>query len=155
MPTTKNKKVPASIGGCGELRTLDISYNKCKELPASVGDLGKLEVFNASSCRLVSAPPVPASAALRAVYLGHNRLTRVEGAALLRAPNTTELLLNNNLLEELPQEVSALVRLKIVDFGCNNLQSVPTGLGYLPDLGRIVYAGNPCEVHTGRLPRLL
>ena len=39
--------------------------------------------------------------------------------------------------------MGALVKLKILDVGCNSLQSLPTGLGYLPDLQRIVYEGNP------------
>lgn len=64
----------------------------------------------------------------------------------MNAPNTTELLLNNNLIDDVPLEVGALLKLKLIDVSCNDLQSMPTGLGYLPDLTRIVYAGNPCEV---------
>jgi len=71
---------------------------------------------------------------------------KLDASALLNAPNMTELLLNNNLIDDVPLEVGALLKLKLIDVGCNNLQSMPTGLGYLPDLTRIVYAGNPCEV---------
>jgi len=71
---------------------------------------------------------------------------KLDASALLNAPNLTELLLNNNLIDDVPLEVGALLKLKLIDVGCNNLQSMPTGLGYLPDLTRIVYAGNPCEV---------
>ena len=70
----------------------------------------------------------------------------VDGPAILAAPNLQELLVNNNLIEELPNELGALLKLKMIDFGCNSLQGVPTGLGYLPELQRINYVGNPCEV---------
>jgi len=144
--------LPAGLGDCAGLRTLDISYNKIVESvePAGVGRLSALETLNASFCRQMGTfSAVPASSRLLRLYLGHNRLSRVDGPALLRAPNLQELLLNNNLLESLPDEVGALLKLKLVDFGCNSLQSVPTGLGYLPELQRISYAGNPCEVRLG------
>ena len=37
----------------------------------------------------------------------------------------------------------------MLDVGCNSLQTLPTGLGYLPELQRVVYAGNPVEVRLG------
>ena len=47
--------------------------------------------------------------------LGHNRLVCVIGDELLHVPNLIELLLNNNLIEEIPQEVGALAKLRVLD----------------------------------------
>ena len=97
-----------------------------------------------SSNRLAHCPATPRSPALVRLFLGHNRFVPVPGPELLSgAPNCRELLLNNNVIEEAPQELAALVKLKVLDVSCNSLQSMPTGLGYLPELQRIVYAGNP------------
>ena len=108
--------LPVGIGKLSSLTSLVAHHCRIgPSLPTSIADLTSLEVLNAGSNRLTDWPRLPHSTRLQRLFLGHNRLVCVIGDELLHVPNLIELLLNNNLIEEIPQEVGALAKLRVLD----------------------------------------
>mmetsp|Transcript_62328 Transcript_62328/g.140970 ORF Transcript_62328/g.140970 Transcript_62328/m.140970 type:complete len:831 (-) Transcript_62328:111-2603(-) len=150
--------LPASLGAASpglrtSLKFLDLSFNRLTSpgvAPSVLGDLAVLEHLNMASNRLSEPPPVPASPKLLRFFVNNNRIEKMDGPALLKAPALQEILLNDNKLTELPEELGALRGLRTLDVSQNGMRALPNCLGYLPELQRLIYRGSPCEVRIGK-----
>jgi len=86
--------LPASLGAASpglrtSLKFLDLSFNRLTSpgvAPSVLGDLAVLEHLNMASNRLSEPPPVPASPKLLRFFVNNNRIEKMDGPALLKAP---------------------------------------------------------------------
>jgi Leucine-rich repeat (LRR) protein len=68
------------------------------------------------------------------VWCSHNQLSSVPEELVSRLTGLHLLFLENNKLEELPNEVSALSRLELLRVDCNQLRRLPDGMANMSSL---------------------
>ena len=159
--------LPDGLGSCTRLRALALNGNELADVPSALARLARLETLELARNRIARAPALaslgaivsldltrnalgpgppalPVTTTLARLLLSHNRLERLDGAALLAcAPSLAELHVASNKLAALPAELGACARLKLLDAANNELGDVPAELGYLPEANRIALDGNP------------
>jgi Leucine-rich repeat (LRR) protein len=163
----KLEQIPSTIGNVTKLKKLDLSENCLKYLPDELNSLSLLEELLLFKNRLSHndcftweglsnlkyldlhnnflelMTNLPKSEKLDTLILGYNRLQNIE--KLENCPNLTVLDLNNNKIENFPEEILNLQNLKTLNLMNNSINDLPPQVSLLQNLVRINIEGNPLK----------
>jgi len=112
------------IGGCKNLKLLNAFNNKIKKLPADIGGLGELEELNFAANQLMMTADNHFTELKKCKILNlyDNRLVRMGNLSPLA--NLEELRLSGNSLEEMPT-IASMPNLTILEIHKNRIAEVP------------------------------
>lgn len=124
--------IPDSIKNCQKLKKLYLRGNLFKFVPDSFANLGSLEMLNMSKNSLekynVGIP------SLKKLYIGCNELTTISKAILVSSELTC-LFLDNNNIENFPECILKLSKLRSLSLKSNkNLSVIPKEISCLREL---------------------
>ena len=124
--------LPAEISRLSALRVLSATGNQLKELPETIKELENLQCLHLNENCLRELPlflsKLPNLEVVDATGNGIDSWKKGFGEQLL------ELRLDENRLSTLPESLSCMKNLKVLDLGDNNLTSLPDDIGSLTKL---------------------
>lgn len=139
--------LPSRIGRLHRLTTLDLGHNELTSLPDSLGDLvelsGCLYLHDKNLSRLPDSLGSSISSVIRPTVSG--RATR--GFRRHRdsaAASGWHLDLRENALDEVPEPVMCLPRLRQLDLRSNRIVQLPGWVVRMPALEKLDLRWNPC-----------
>ncbi|XP_037303631.1 follicle-stimulating hormone receptor isoform X2 [Manduca sexta] len=146
------------LAGARALRTLRLARNLLRAVPArALAPLDHLQTLNLAGNLITeltewSLPPLPA---LHTLVLKRNRIAHVEDRAFVNTPNL-RVLLEENLLTQLPPAVQLLPSLEDLSVASNRVEQVESGvLQPCRRLTRLELRANPLtNVHPRALTHL-
>lgn len=107
-------EIPVEIGQLSKLKVVDISRNKISSLPDEIIHLNQLQSLNVSFNQLEVVPDITSLEHLSVLDLSHNQLNVFpvcgNGKPTL---HLSEVLLNDNLIQNIPPECGNLSSLKV------------------------------------------
>jgi Leucine-rich repeat (LRR) protein len=113
--------IPAEVGLCAKLTTLNLFGNKLKSLPRELG---------------------PALVCIQKLYLNNNEFREVPPCIADFAGTILEIIICKNMISELPAFLWTLHLLQLFDAGHNKLTRVSRSIGNLVSLKRLELTGN-------------
>ena len=117
MKNNRLTQIPECISSLILLQTLDVSLNQIEYIDKGIGQCIRLRSLNVSRNKIESLPPqLPIM--LEQIIADHNRLTT------------------------LPETLTDLIAISIIDVRDNQLKSIPLGLCRVPTLRRVLCEGN-------------
>ncbi|XP_041823430.1 leucine-rich repeat-containing protein 30-like isoform X2 [Melanotaenia boesemani] len=129
------QEVPYELWELLELEKLNLSLNSLKVLPPQLALLSNLVVLNLWGNQLTSLPPeIGQLRRLRVLFAYRNRLTEVPEELGTCTQLEVFLDVSCNRLENLAENIQALVDLKILIMEGNSLHSLPRALCFLTRL---------------------
>ncbi|KAL7292807.1 hypothetical protein TKK_0013633 [Trichogramma kaykai] len=147
------KKLPASISKLSKLKVLDCSRNKLENLPEELSNLPSLTTLSFGSNLLTSLPPQILNTKLSVIDLSHNKLEIFPDICHAELVHLSEIKLNDNLIKEIPFNISVLPVLKVLDLGNNKISVVPGELADCSKLKDLNLKGN--NLTDKRLSKLI
>jgi len=169
----KISAIPQGFGNALKLKRLDLSNNFLDNIPNFFGNLHNLEelilfknkireIQNNSLTRLSNLKyldlhnnnldffsEIPRSEKLDTLILGYNKIENIEN--LRNCPNLTVLDVNNNKLENFPEDVLNLKNIITLNLMNNSINDIPPSLCYLNKLVRLNIEGNPLRKINSKL----
>jgi len=134
--------IPNFLGALYNLEELILYKNKIKQIQTnSLSKLCNLKYLDLHSNNLDCFTEIPKSDKLDTIILGYNRLEAIEN--LRNCPNLSVLDINNNKLENFPEEVLNLKNIITLNLMNNSINDIPPALCYLNKLVRLNIEGNP------------
>uniref|UniRef100_A0A2M3Z5Y3 B3/B4 tRNA-binding domain-containing protein n=1 Tax=Anopheles braziliensis TaxID=58242 RepID=A0A2M3Z5Y3_9DIPT len=140
----KIAEIPAAIGTLGELKVLDLSGNALTELPAEFGQLRSLTTLNLSFNQLKTVE-LTRLAHLSVCNLSGNQLEEVPEFYVGEVHHLTEVILEKNLITELPEALTRHQILKTLNVADNRIEQVPKYVSKCVKLKEINLKGNPLK----------
>lgn len=135
--------LPPEISKLKKLKFFDVSHNAITELPAGLSELNELQSLNVSSNQLTSLPNINDMLHLVTLNISYNLFSVFPvGICDSKLIHFTDLLANNNLIEEIPPEIQLLSCLKVLDLSENKILSLPGELGNCTKLKELNLKGN-------------
>eukprot|EP01101_Sappina_pedata_P008174 TRINITY_DN4489_c0_g1_i1.p1 TRINITY_DN4489_c0_g1~~TRINITY_DN4489_c0_g1_i1.p1 ORF type:complete len:806 (+),score=282.62 TRINITY_DN4489_c0_g1_i1:132-2420(+) len=125
-------ELPNEIGSLRNMTALSLEGNKICQLPFTFGSCVKLERLNLNFNGLSSLP----DSVFGDDTLGHNEESTVGLFKL------SELRLNSNQFEEIPEDLFLLSSLKIIDFTSNSISVLPSDFELLFELTELLLSNN-------------
>lgn len=155
-------EVPPELSGLMGLTQLIFSHNELLSVPP-LGELRKLQLLHLQDNCLETVPDVATCSALRELSLSANQIKEIPGEMLHHMGHLRVLNLRENKIELIPEEMTHLQGLVRLDLANNNIEDVPSCIGFLPQLQILSLEGNPLKkirqdmLHCGsaRLLRML
>ncbi len=134
--------IPSFIGSLYNLEELILFKNKIKQIQNnSLSRLANIKYLDLHNNNLDSFTEIPKSDKLDTLILGYNRIEKIEN--LRNSPNLTVLDINNNKLENFPDDVLNLKNIITLNIMNNSINDIPPALCYLNKLVRLNIEGNP------------
>lgn len=132
-----------NAGNWPALKELYLQANELEYVPDSLWLLPNLEVLNLSNSNLLtlvdnSALIIPASR-LRKLDLSDNMLAGAELDFLGQLTSLKRLRMLRDRIDELPQSLAKLSKLKLLDIGSNEFQTFPRVVTEIPNLEELYY----------------
>jgi Leucine-rich repeat (LRR) protein len=124
-------QLPPSVLKMRNLRVLDARGNKWRKLPDGLSALVKLRELRVDQGRLEALPPLGTLTELRVLSVAGNRLAVLPAGLPV---SLRELVLAENQLVTLPDELTAMSELRVLDVYGNQLSKLPDGLEKLTKL---------------------
>jgi hypothetical protein len=145
----------SSLPSLLNLQVLDLSENALRTLPVEVGYCCSLRTLILDANQLTEVPRCLASLnALRVLSLAFNALQSIAGSTLAGMRSLVHLALNNNQLQQLPDEIRALHCMHQLNVGHNQLTHLPEELEHCTQLRKIVANNNQLQSVPRTLARL-
>ena len=120
----------------GQIRVLNLSFNLLFRIPPTISSMKSLHTLDISHNSLRSLPlSMRECILLTTISLGSNNF--FEFPDVLLKMNLTELVIDNNLLKELPLDISALENLSILSCCSNRLTALPPTFPELRNMTRL------------------
>ncbi|KAL6075956.1 PPM-type phosphatase domain-containing protein [Balamuthia mandrillaris] len=119
-------KLPEELAHLESLQTLEAFCNQLTEVPEQLGQLYNLEVLFLAYNKIKALPDLSALEQLRELFISGNPLGD-EGfhPSVWTLANLHLLFAHNVQLSTLPEDLSALVNLEVLDLSANKLESIP------------------------------
>ncbi|KAG2183319.1 hypothetical protein INT43_006324 [Umbelopsis isabellina] len=126
-----------------QLEELELANNSISSIALAAGELKlkRLDVHN-NRLKSVTINENTNLIALHELLLGRNKVDHLDNI-VESAPNLRVLDISSNSFAIIPDTVLQLEHLNRLDFGSNQLRSLPAKLGLMPNLQVIVWQGNP------------
>jgi Leucine-rich repeat (LRR) protein len=141
------ESLPDELHHLLDLRTLAIDHNKLTTLESVLPQRSLRQLITNNNCFSgeIGHPHVGLPSSVQMADLSHNQITALGSTFGFEAlPELEELVLDNNLLEELPAALALLPKLVCLKVRHNRLSSVPGELlADGPMLARLELDGNP------------
>ncbi|MEO7101240.1 MAG: protein kinase [Luteolibacter sp.] len=135
-------ELPEDFGRLHKLRILFCSENEFTRLPAVIGGCGNLSMVGFKSNRIETVDESAFPKALRWLILTDNRIARLP-SSIGNCPQLQKLMLAGNHLVHLPDAMAACVNLELIRLAANRFRSFPEWLFELPRLSWLALGGNP------------
>ncbi|XP_058788573.1 leucine-rich repeat-containing protein 47-like [Phymastichus coffea] len=119
------RKLPKTIDKFNKLKVLDCSRNKLDESPDGLENLPQLMSLNLGSNLLSHVPSQVSNTKLCTIDLSHNRFEIFPDVCYSELIHLAEIKVNDNLIKEIPANISLLPSLKLLDIGNNQISVVP------------------------------
>ena len=120
-------ELPDEIGEMSALKVLDVSENPITALPATLSRCAELRRLLVGDTRLAALPRLPQIEVLSAYKTSASFL-----ASLAAAPSLQQLSICECSLDELPESLRELKKLRYLDFRDNPIKKLPSWLAELP-----------------------
>ncbi|XP_050080461.1 leucine-rich repeat-containing protein 47-like [Anopheles maculipalpis] len=140
----KIAQLPATIGQLGELKVLDLSGNRLTSLPSEFAKLHSLTTLNLSFNQLQTVD-LSALDKLSVCNLSGNELTEVPQFYLGETHHLTEVNLEKNSIDALPEELTKQQILRVLNVADNKIVQVPKYITKCVKLKEINLKGNPLK----------
>lgn len=115
------KKLPSRIGGLSKLKVFDCSRNKLEEVPAKLENFPQLMTLNLGSNLLSHLPSQVLNIKLCSIDLSHNKFEVFPDVCHSELIHLAEIKVNDNIIKEIPSNISVLPSLKLLDLGNNQI----------------------------------
>ncbi|XP_050314571.1 leucine-rich repeat-containing protein 47-like [Anthonomus grandis grandis] len=126
-----------------KLKILDASRNNLKALPDTLDRLSQITTLNFSGNKLESFPSLMSVTKLSVLDLSFNNLSNFPGICHTSLANLSEIKLQGNHIESIPNTISDLPALKMLDLSVNKIQSLPGELADCHKLKDLNLKSNP------------
>jgi Leucine-rich repeat (LRR) protein len=111
MIETKITSIPDEISHLSKLESLNFSFNEIKEIPASIGKLKSLESMYIQKNELISLPnEISQLIKMKIFSCSRNQITDI--SPLMKLTKLEDLVVEYNLIEEIPKDIRHLQLLK-------------------------------------------
>ncbi|XP_076278616.1 leucine-rich repeat-containing protein 40 isoform X1 [Lasioglossum baleicum] len=137
----KLKELPRDLTSMRDLRKLDASHNELEGLPP-LSELRMLEKLMLQMNKLTTIPDLSGCTLLETLHLADNNITEIDMSCLEGVGRLKTLTLGNNKIDQIPEEIIKLVSLEIFDLSHNNLTTISSYVGILPNLKQFTIYGN-------------
>lgn len=139
--------LPADFGRLKKLKILFLSNNQFKHLPVELGDCPDLEMigFKANQIKQVAEASLPKKT--RWLILTENQIEQLPDS-MGQLHRLKKLALAGNRLTSLPDSMADCQNLELVRLSANQLTHLPDWLLQLPKLSWLAFAGNPIGKKT-------
>lgn len=117
-----------------KLKMLDLSNNSIAKIPEDIAKLTQLETLNLSINELEDVPDLSGNVKLIVVNVASNKLKEFNPMCKQQLNCLSELKLNNNRIETIPDNINLLTSLKNLDLSSNQIKSLP---GELVDCNKL------------------
>jgi len=135
------KELPENFGDLLNIKELYLSDNQLSKLPDSILKLNSLRYINLDRNKFTEIPDTLSNnKTLKWLRLNGNQITNITSFAGME--NLKCLYLNNNKIQMLPSDISALEKLTDLSLARNQLKSLPSGLSQLKNLARLSLQDN-------------
>jgi len=150
----KLETLPESIKNLKKLKFLDISSNDINTLPDEIGQLTELESFNVNCNNLNDFPDVGDLLNLHILDISHNELCAFpDGIISTAMSHLAQIIVSDNIIEEIPSELSDLPSLKLLDVSNNKITTIPPELCDCTKLKDFKFGGN--KLKDRRLAKMM
>ena len=134
--------IPICLGALYNLEELILFKNKIRQIQSnSLSKLCNLKYLDLHNNNIDVLTEIPKSDKLDTLILGYNKIEAIDN--LKNCPNLTVLDLNNNKLENFPEDVLILKNIITLNLMNNSINDIPPALCYLNKLVRLNIEGNP------------
>jgi len=128
---------PLNLVQHSELQVLQLRYNKIRDVPSIHQNLVQLTLSHNNISTIKGLYPFLEQC---------NEFGRTDDGDFFR-PNLKELCIGQNNLSELHmQTMAVMTNLSFLDVADNSLETIPSVVGYLKDLNKVVLDGNPFRI---------
>ena len=142
LQNNKLKVLPDTLCKLTSLKNIDISGNKLTTLP-SLSELTNVFSLNANLNELTLFPDVSKLKQLQFLSISRNQLSSLpEGISDPSLSLLSTIEADNNLIFELPSDLSLLPKLSKLNVSSNKLDTLPLELSECPKLKELVIADN-------------
>ncbi|KAK3436788.1 hypothetical protein EUGRSUZ_C01424 [Eucalyptus grandis] len=135
------EELPESIGSLKKLRTLDVFYcASLAHMPNSIGDLISLSQLNLKECKKLAQLPdsIGSLVCISQLSLSGCHSLRQIPDLIGKLTSLTKLHLKSMAIEELPESIGSLKKLKTLDASyCALLARMPNSIGDLASLSQL------------------
>ncbi|XP_046819531.1 leucine-rich repeat-containing protein 47-like [Vespa crabro] len=123
--SNKIDKLPASIEKLTKLKFLNCSQNKLTSLPDAIGNFPQLSSLNFGTNLLQSIPCQRKNLKLTTLDLSNNNLQVFPDVCYTELIHLCEIYVNMNQIKDIPEQISRLQVLRVLNIADNLLTAVP------------------------------
>ena len=135
--------LPADLGCCSSLISLEVQDNCLEHLPSSICNLHSLRILDLGQNKLRSLPDgMECLENLHELLLNNNKLCRLDINSILGLSKLTYLDLSFNQLEQLPDRLDCLTSLNVLLLSNNSLRTLPQSFAFLSSLTLLKLSDN-------------
>lgn len=147
------ERVDDSIGSLSKLKFLDLSRNKISKLPDTLSNLTQLQTLNVRQNELTELPDLSGSYLVH-LECSHNAFESIpDWLANEKLEHLTDIDFSHNQVCLIPEGLSVLPQLKLLNLEENLITVVPGELGDAPKLKDFLLKGN--KLKDNRLRKLV
>lgn len=125
LHSNKLEEINEGLCHLEKLKTLDLSGNAIKILPDTLANLIHLVTLNISRNQLENFPALSKNSKISVLDLSNNKLKSFPQICSEELANLSEVKLNGNEIEEIPNDINILPALKVFDISSNKIKVIP------------------------------
>lgn len=134
LHSNKIENINVNIFSLEKLKVLDLSRNLIQLIPNEISALTQLDTLNLSMNQIEELPDLSKNVKLAVLNVSNNKLKEFSKICKPELSNLSELKLNNNAIENFPENINALSLLKTLELSMNKIKVLP---GELVDCNKL------------------